>query len=494
MKRLTLEGSLRLRLTAWYAGILAAMLVVFSGLVYWGMSVQLARHPDRALERAALEARAILIDAEDPPGLVEAHRSRLLEVTHPIMIREEPGGAVLFRSASFPEELAARGAVNASRVGERQERPLLATVRLADEDFRLASLAVRSPSGRRLLVEAADSLGDIRETMRILRLIPIVLFPLVIIGAALGGLAIAGRALRPIDEVTRLARQIEATNLGERLPAPPSEDELGRLVMTFNEMIDRLDRSFETMRRFTADASHELRTPLTTLRGAVEVTLQKERTAEEYQRVLGEMHQEIEHMTRITQDLLVLARVDAGAEILRREPVDLAEVVSDVVEALRAPAEEKGVTLVPELARDITTVGDERWLRQVIQNLLDNAIKFSSPGRAVRIALGREEGWVTVKVIDQGAGIPEEDLPHVFDRFYRADRARRKQEGGAGLGLAIARWVARSLGGDIRVESRPGLGSTFEVRLPSGPQPPGLAGAWTAAWNVGAIGMIQGKP
>jgi heavy metal sensor kinase len=276
--------------------------------------------------------------------------------------------------------------------------------------------------------------------------------------------------LAPIDKLTRLARRISAEDLSQRLNLPASDDEVGRLASTFDEMISRLDGAFRRQRQFTADASHELRTPLTVMKGQIEVALQSDRDAESYRQVLRTTNEEVDRMIRLVGSLITLARADAGAIPIAREPVNLGDLAASAVEQMRPLAQQKELTLTVEPDRSTVLQADQDLLLQLLLNLLDNAIKYTQPNGAVTVGWGTGNNAVQLWVKDTGAGIPSEHLPYVFDRFHRVDKARSRADGGAGLGLSICRWVAEAHGGSISVESTPGHGSTFMVTLPlSGP-------------------------
>jgi heavy metal sensor kinase len=276
--------------------------------------------------------------------------------------------------------------------------------------------------------------------------------------------------MAPLDQLERLSREITAEHLNRRLPVVNAGDELGRLAITINGMINRLERSFAEIRRFTADASHELRTPLTAIRTETEVALSKPMSSAECQQLLGSVLEECERLTLLTDQLLALSREDAGTGKQVREVVDLAAVVHRTVETMRPLAEAKGIQLSVG-ARSVPYVrGDEGRLRQVFYNLLDNAIKYTPEGGIIEVTLDQSDAVAKVTLHDTGIGIPPEHLPHVFERFYRVDKARSRAEGGTGLGLSIAQSIAAAHGGRIELASTPGQGTTCTVSLPVEPK------------------------
>lgn len=315
-------------------------------------------------------------------------------------------------------------------------------------------------------LEVGQSREDVDDTLGTLLFILTIAMPITLVLAGIGGLLIAGRALAPVDSVTRLARRISAEDLSARLDLSLPDDELGRLARTFDEMIARLEAAFRRQRQFTGDASHELRSPLTALKGQVDVALARPRDSEEYRAVLTAINEEVDRLISLVGSLLALARADAGEIPFSREPISLGDAVDGAVEQIEPLAEQRGIRLAREEGPAITIEADESLLLQLLLNLLDNAIKHTPSGGDVGVSWAVDDDSVFVTVSDSGIGIDAEHLPHVFERFYRVDKARTRAEGGTGLGLAIGTWIAEAHGGDISAASTPGRGSSFTVRLP----------------------------
>ena len=296
------------------------------------------------------------------------------------------------------------------------------------------------------------------------------ILPLGLVAALLMGSWIARRALAPVDRIITEVREItDGRSLHRRLAEPMVKDELGRLTETLNQMMTRLERSFAALRRFTADASHELKTPLTVLRAGVERAITMPSLPSEALAALEETLQEINRMTELVEALLMLARADEGTAPLHRETVDLRAIVEETGETGELLAAEAGVSMeVATPADPVIVPVDASRIRQLILNLLTNAVKYTPAGGSVRLQLGPSNGRVTLTVADSGVGIAPGDLPHIFDRFWRADSARTRtgERSGTGLGLAICKWIAEAHGGTIDVQSRPGRGTTFTVTLP----------------------------
>jgi two-component system OmpR family sensor kinase len=281
-----------------------------------------------------------------------------------------------------------------------------------------------------------------------------------------GGWWLTSRAIRPIEDISAAASRISAGNLSERINVAETDSELGRLASVLNSTFARLEAAFAQQRQFTADASHELRTPLAVIIAEAQTTLARERGAAEYRESIGVCLDAAQQMRRLTESLLQLARFDAAQDPMRRSPVDLAESARVCVGRINPLAEERGIQIHCDLG-PAKTLGDADRLGQLITNLLTNAIHYNKPNGEIRISTGRENGRTVLTVADSGQGIAAEDLPHVFERFYRADKSRSRAEGRSGLGLAICTAIVDSHGGSIDVSSELGIGTTVTVRLPA---------------------------
>jgi signal transduction histidine kinase len=306
------------------------------------------------------------------------------------------------------------------------------------------------------------TLGRNSETgqLRIYSLIAVGIVPL--LGFA-GGYFIAGRMLKPVSNLSSLAARISSTNLKERINYHGSEEEIKRLVSTFNEMMERLETSFESQKQFIQDASHELRTPIATAQTNIEVIeMAKNVSAGDYRRLMKVLEQSLKRMTQLSDQLLLLA--DAGQERANLQTVDMKSIISDVAAEVSARAKMAGISLEVEPASDEMLVkGDSLRLKQAIFNVADNAIKYNQPGGTVKISTMAEESRIVVQVKDSGIGISPDDQHHIFDRFYRVDKSRARTQGGSGLGLAIVKKIVDDHGGTISVNSAIGVGSTFSL-------------------------------
>jgi len=318
------------------------------------------------------------------------------------------------------------------------------------------------------IVQVGESLFSLSTTLRsvVIELLIIGIFVLLL--SFIGSYWLAVRSFAPVKKMTSIARRIEVGDLHERVPVPRTQDELQKLALTFNQMIERLEKSFAHQRRFVADASHELRTPVAAIRSMTDVTLASSAAVspDEYRIVLHDVNIEAERLGHLISDLLLLARVDENKMPIEREVVRLDRLVTDVAATMELLATEKNITLLVNAGEPATVLGDEARLIQVIMNLVDNAINYTNVGGNILLEVHVKGDNVYINVSDTGIGIEPEHLEHVFERFYRVDPARSRAVGGTGLGLSIVDWVVRAHDGTISVVSKPGEGTTFTVQLP----------------------------
>lgn len=431
---------IRTRLTFWYAGTLCLALLAFSVGVWLILWHQLSSELDHLLQQDIMIAEKTLEledgrvawdeDAKNDEGVGEFEPS--IEVTG-------EGGKVLFQSVSFRSS----GIV-----------PTRSRIKKTQID------------GVPVTIHAIRPTEPLYNQLTRLAFILVVGIPLVTLFAAWGGFFLAKRALSPVQRMTDRAKIITADRLHDRLPVENPHDELGHLASIFNETFQRLESSFTELRRFTADASHELRTPLTALRSVGEVGLREPRAPEEYREIIGSMLEETDRLTRLVESLLAMSRADGGQIRLHRESLDLSIFVAEVVQQLSVLAEEKGQSLICDSLSNVRVTADRQILRQVISNLVDNAIKYSPESGSIALRVFERNDLAVLEVSDDGPGIAPEDQGRVFDRFYRADKARSRDLGGTGLGLAIVKWGVEAHEGRVELESEIGRGSTFRVYLP----------------------------
>ncbi|OGB92799.1 MAG: hypothetical protein A3H39_16305 [candidate division NC10 bacterium RIFCSPLOWO2_02_FULL_66_22] len=487
MKRL----SIRARLTLWYMGILATTLVLLGGASYGLLMRGLWQDVDATLEgvaktvvQAANRPPAELI----PPDLDEVLR-RLFgpRFTDRFYQFLDPDGRLDPRWPRFGGE-----PLHVSPKAMKNAAEGYATFETRPGNGRFPVRVLTFPvvqRGRMVnVLQVGMSLEGLSMARQHFLWTLAALVPLALALAGTGGWLLARRALRPVDQMTTTARRIEAEHLGKRLDGAEVDDELGRLARTLNEMLARLEAAFAQVRRFSADASHELRTPLTVMKGEIEVALRSPRDPAEYQRVLESGLEEVESMTRLVDDLLLLSRADAGALQWEAGPVELDRLVEEVAKEGEILGRGKQVRVKILGLEPLIVQGDGQRLKQLLRNLVDNGVKYTPPGGQVTLTLravrhnGSEQNskfeirnsklsetigpWVEIAIQDAGIGIPPEALPRIFERFYRVDPARSREAGGAGLGLCIARTIAEAHGGRIEVQSIPGAGSTFTIVLP----------------------------
>jgi heavy metal sensor kinase len=315
----------------------------------------------------------------------------------------------------------------------------------------------------RIFRDESEMRHTLRETVEIFALG----LPLAVLLASLGGYFIARQSIAPVAAMAAQARRITSESLAQRLPVPNPHDELGRLAGVFNETLARLQASFEELKRFTADASHELRSPLTALRTVGEVGLREACTEDDLRDTIGSMLEEAQRLGDLIDALLTLARMESGKQELKREPLLVAELLADVQSHLGILAMEKEQTLRVTTEPDLLVSADRMFLRQALVNIVHNAIRYSPDYSRIDLAARRRDSEVVIEITDQGPGIAPEHRAKIFERFFRADKARSRADGAAGLGLAIAKWSVESQDGRIEVESESGQGSTFRVVLPA---------------------------
>jgi len=468
--------SIRVRLTLWYMIILGCTLILFSTLVYYQMSRSLYKSVDRK----------ILTISEIVASSLAPHSQSVFSDVEKKLAQEvgrQP-------SAKFIQLLDRSGKIGSKSLNLKNKRLPVSFEALKNaasgiityetkvvfgEPLRIITYPVkRKGTEIRSIIQVATSLAEVRDTLKRLILILASIVPLALIIASIGGIFLANKVLKPVDEINRITKEITSKNLGLRVPQPATRDELAQLVETINGMIERLEKSFKQIQQFTADASHELKTPLTILKGEAELALRKERKPEEYRQYLQSSLEEVNRLTRLVQDLLILSKADMGHLTLQKESLDLVSLTDACCEQCKFLGEEKGIRVVFKHTRGsgIWVLGDPFRLKQMFYNLIENAIKYSNPGGTVEITTGANGRYASVAIRDEGVGISKEDIPFIFDRFYRVDKSRSREAGGTGLGLSICKWIAEAHQGKITVESTPGSGSCFTVWIPVHTQVP----------------------
>jgi len=456
-------NSLRVRLTTWYVAVLAAAVILFAGLLYWSLSQRLVTHHDDELAAEAGHLTALLagVPSVDAIGMT-VDRARGGDAL--ILVLDETG-RIEYRSAALragePALAGHEVLVHAATIGATRPQFFTAVLESVGT-VRFICVPLASPA--RLYLQVGEPLGEVGETLQFFTAASLVLIPLVLAITGVGGLLISGRALAPMDRIRTTLEAIQAEDLSRRIDVPHREAELGQLVGTLNRLLDRLARAFGSLREFAGDASHQLQTPLAVMKGTIDVALATPREPDSYRRVLEQVAQEVDTMADILKDLRALSLADAPLQASTTPAVDLSEVVSEAGDLIVALGEASGVEVTLSIDRGVLVRGDRVRLQQVVLNLGENAVKYCAPGRTVTVGLSRRDADAVLTVCDTGAGISEEDLPHIFERFFRSPRAAPGTDG-AGLGLAIARRIVEAHAGTIAVQSQPATGTTFTVRL-----------------------------
>lgn len=461
---MTILKSVKFLLTIWYLFVLGALLLFFISISYVYMSNSLNSSFDDSLKTTAINIRGNITATAEGPVLGENPTvffdTQSLEL---LMLFDASGNQVQVMGEAFAipglEGLLAKASA---------EKAVFATMnRPGREPTRIIlSSGDDSSSGILLIGRSTASVSQVLDQLALVHVIG-GFVTLLLAGA--GGLFMANRALKPVDEMTRTAREISSTDLSRRIEVG-SSDELGKLADTLNQMIARLDQSFQAQRRFTADASHELRTPAAIIQAESTLALSKNRGPEEYRSSLELISRESEHMAGLIEKLLSVSRSDSG-QPLKFEEIELDGLLDDLTAEFRPLCLSRQLDCRIANSERIKVTGDRLELRRLFINLYDNAIRYTPPGGSITLSAAIQNGFIEVSVTDTGIGIPEENLAHIFDRFYRVDKARSRVEGGSGLGLAICRQIAEAHGGRIEVKSSPGQGSIFTVFLPLPEEP-----------------------
>jgi heavy metal sensor kinase len=456
--------SIGVRLTLWYLALFAVAQVVFGAGMWF-----LLRHHLYDLVNDSLESQV-----DDLKNFLEAQKrdatiAKLQEEVNETYLLEHSGdylevyaenGALIYRSTflqAHPVTLSAPG---------ESDKTISRNLQIAGRPFRFRRQKLEA-NGHVYTATMGVPIDDVVETLNLFLSYLLMFAPLLFLVAAGGGYWLSRRALAPVDTLVRTAREISGANLNSRLPKLETGDELQRLSDTLNQMLSRIETAFLRVTQFTADASHELRTPVSLIRTEAELALRRSRGEAEYKESLRHILLESERTTALIEQLLALARADSGRETLHMQPVNLSQTLASAANDWQQVATIRNLQFSVNIcSRDLMVMGDETALRRVADLLLDNAIKYTPSPGSVHLSFDPKGDKAVMLVRDSGVGISEEDQPKIFERFYRADKARSREQGGAGLGLAMAQWIVAQHRGTITVESRPGNGATFRVELP----------------------------
>ena len=492
---MTILHSIRTKLSLWYAAILCVTLIGSGGIAYFVSRSTLLDNLDGSLKnevtwvnafiepkakkvklkRAALqelqELKRTAAQQEEQPEVIDTSAGKRTEIDemwsqiyqhtllsprrHYIQILDR-NGDLLYRSQSL------RGhTINYSDI-PYQWINVVSTKGPDDQKIRLALT-----QNDYVKIFVAYPLEPIYELTDSIFYNFLFITPLALLISVIGGWFLAHKSLKPVDELTKTAKEITAQNLSRRLPTLRANDELSRLTEQFNDMISRLQASFTQIQQFSADASHELRTPLTIMRGEIEVALRNQRLSKDTRELLGSINDELIRLSSIVESLMILVKSDTGRLVFNMQPIALDEFIEQIFEETKVLAESKKIKVSLERSQPIRIHGDSIRLKQLFLNLMDNALKYTPPRGRVMLTLLKEDGDAVVTVKDNGIGIPRKDQIKIFERFYRVDRSEDDEDaGGSGLGLSIAKWITEAHHGTLEVKSRENKGSTFIVRLP----------------------------
>jgi len=461
--------TLRAQLTFWYGAFLLLIVLVFGIVLYKALSRNLYKSVDQKLLALAEVVAESSIRNFLRPGF--NNLSRFLEEFFGVPT-----------AGQFIQVLDSSGKLGSSSQNlEHRRLPLshFAMQRVVHGEMvfetfddkpapiRMLTYPVIVRGRMRNIVQVASSLETVDHALQNVKRMLALGIPSLLLVALWGGWFLAGRALNPMDSVVDAISNLDADSLDARIIEEKGTLEVRELARSFNALLGRLEDSFRRVKEFTADASHELRTPLTVLRGETEVALRKPRSTEEYQDVLASTLEEVHRMSRIVEDLLLLAKGDLGEAPVNKTSLDLNEVLGDIALQAQLVSETKNISVIFEEAPSIKIMADPLRIRQLFWNILNNAIKYTPQDGMIYISIKTENNEnVKVAISDTGIGIPEQDLPHIFERFYRVDKHRARSQGGSGLGLAICKWITTAHGGKIEVHSNPGEGSVFTIVLP----------------------------
>lgn len=462
-------GSLKFRLVFWYTAMLTSGFALVGVIAYLVLQNSLVSALKESQWRRARQISQLLSE--------ELHAGRWAAVGEQVEARYAPAlnerfvrisqrdGVTLYLS-SAPADHSFEPATLPPPAWPSSEETSAQVTLLGGRKMLVASHRLTMPGGKDYLVETGAPMDAVQADLRKWLWFLAALLPLVLVIALGGGYVLVKRALSPVDRIAGSAEHISSHNLSERLPVPQTGDELERLSVALNHMIERLDAAFQHSRQFVADASHELRTPLTALRGELESLTHEPQMNAAWRERLGSALEELERLTRIVEGLFAISRLDAGEATTEWLPLDLAQLASSTAEQMSLLAEDKGIHVNCKGGLGVWVAGDRARLKQVVVNLLDNAIKYTPEGGTVSMNVGTHDGKAVLEVTDTGLGIPADALPRVFERFFRVDKARARAEGGAGLGLAIVKSICTAHHGRVDVTSNPGHGSRFRVELP----------------------------
>jgi heavy metal sensor kinase len=461
--------SLSFRLVAWYASLLTVVFILLGTLMYFDLRHFLENNLRQTQARRAQQIADTVIahigTSRESSVIFDIKDRYEPEVNDRFIRVTRPDGSVLYASGVPKDQ--SFDPTHLPALTPSSEKEFSRKLRLPNgETLLVAALNYTTPEKKNFLVEVGVPLDPVSTMLGHLFVQLSFGLPVALIFAILGGYFLVRRALRPVEQIGHKAEQITQHNLSDRLPVARTGDEVERLSLSLNHMIGRLEDAVQNSKRFVADASHELRTPLTVLRGELENLGRDPRFDEAVRDMIGSMLEEVERLTDIVEGLVALSRLDAGEAKTEWVQFDLAELATTTADQMNLLAEDKGISVQCGSNQAVFVEGDRARLKQVVVNLLDNAIKYTARGGSIQLNVTHQNGRAILDVADSGIGIPPEAVPHVFERFFRVDKARTRNEGGAGIGLSIVKSVCTAHGAEVQVESVVGKGSRFRVTLP----------------------------
>lgn len=461
--------SLKFQLVGWYAGVLTGCFVLLAVATYLALEKSLVGSLRETQLRRARQVSELVRQEVQKRG--EARVGQEVEVRYAPEINDrfvritQHGGVQVYLSPA-PTSQSFEPATIPPPVWPQDSEGSRQVLLMGGRKMLLVAHTLRMQGGVNYLIETGAPMDGVQADLTKWVLFLAAMLPAVLAIALGGGFVLVKRALLPVDRIAASAQRISSQNLSERLPVAQTGDELERLSIALNHMIERLDASFRYSRRFVADASHELRTPLTVLHGELESLVQQPQFSQEWRDRAGSALEEVDRLTHIVEGLFAISRLDAGEAAAQWVRLDLAELATATAEQMSLLAEDKDIKMTCTAAAALWVQGDRARLKQVVVNLLDNAIKYTPNRGAIELNVARRDNKAVLEVADTGIGIPAEALPRVFERFFRVDEARSREQGGAGLGLSIVKSICTAHQGRVDVSSEPGRGSRFRVELP----------------------------
>ena len=474
--------SISLKLVSLYGAVFGVLMLVLCGLLYLLVARALYQAADQSAKtKAYLVGKLISThrdgyrrgDTDSLEAVLSDMRATGLErgiVEQGIYIQIlDRSGRLLYRSPNLIDQIMPFDSAshNGSSFSEASVLATsLGTTSSRVHHLRILTLPFRKHSHDAFFVQIGYYPEEIEWTLREVRNSLLLLSPPALLLSCLAGWTMTKRRLRPIGRIAEVVQRIGAGDLSQHVEGSSGPDEIGRLVEGFNGMVCQLNTTFARLKRFAEDTSHELRTPLSIMKGEAEVILKKAREPEEYQWVLRSIVDEIDSITKVTEGLWILSMGESGGIVLELQPISLSDLLRRVYEEVQIPAQGKGLSIIIRKTEDVTVTGDKRWLRQLLLNLIDNAIKYTPHGGRITLTIEQIQGFARLLIEDTGIGIPEESLPRIFDRFYQVDKVKDRASWGCGLGLSICKWITEAHKGSIEVSSHFGHGTKISVQLP----------------------------